>query len=177
MPTDKNQPQSKGTPIFLSKSALVRLVNESDPNTSSLWLIDVPKKILRPFMDESQFDVMFDNPEEARKAVVTLSSNELADGGILDDYQVLDNEFGIGPDGEIKEVQFSNHELQQRYGQPVNPEMENKAVTALDHLFSTIDPSSATQAPTTQAPVEMTPEQMTAISGGMSEPEPGMNYQ
>lgn len=182
---DQKEPQipQKSTPVFIGKSALVRLVNAEDQNTSSLWFIDSTNKTLRPFMDESKFDDMFDNPQEAQKAVVTLSSNELGDGGILQDYEVLDNEYGIEPDGKMKPIDFSSHQLGQRYGQPVDEVSETKAVSALDQLFSAMGEQPQQQGgdPTQEIPPQgqspMSPEQAAGIGGsGETGPEEGMIY-
>jgi len=187
MPNELPKQPSKGTPIFIGKSALIRLVNESDQDSTSLWLVDSTNKTLRPFMDESQFDNLFDNPAEAQRAVVKLSSNELGEGGILEDYEVLNNEYGIGPDGSMKEIEFSPYQLGQRYGQPVDDGAENKAVSALDKLFSSMG-APMDEAPETPAEVgmpseqtmgqpPMPPEQAMGVGGSnQSGPEEGMIY-
>ena len=141
--TPKNTPKTKGKPIFVGKSALVRLINENDPNAATIWLVDPTNKTLRPFVSEDQFDKLFDNPAQAMKAVVTLSSNELSPGGVLEDYQVLDSNYGVGADGSMKDVEFSKSQLQGRYGQPINEGGEKNAVGVLDKILGTLGPRGA----------------------------------
>ena len=143
MPTNKQEtPKAQGKPIFVGKSALVRLVNGEDINTATIWLVDPANKTLRPFVSEEQFDKFFDNPQQALKAVVTLSSDELSAGGILDGYKVLDSSYGINPDGSMKDVSFSPSQLQDRYGQPLNEPGEQKSVQIMDQLLGSMGNSS-----------------------------------
>src|ERR1035437_9333524 len=146
MPTPPKQEQppvpTKKTPIFVGKSALVRLVNNNDPSTATIWLVDSTNKTLRPFVGEDQFDQMFDNADQAKKAVTTLSSDELGDGGLLGDFHVLDHQYGVQQDGSMKDVPYSPSQIQQRYGKPIDENAENGAVSSLDGLFSQLSPDN-----------------------------------
>lgn len=146
MPTKQETPPipTKKTPVFVGKSALVRLINGNDPSTATIWLVDSTNKTLRPFVSEDQFDSLFDNPEQAKKAVTTLPADELGPGGLLADFHVLDHQYGVQDDGSMKNVPFSPAQVQARYGKPINEEGETKAVSALDGLFSQIDPGDQT---------------------------------
>lgn len=158
-------PPAKGKPIFIGKSALVRLHNENDPTTSTIWLVDSDNKTLRPFVSEDKFDQMFDNPTQAHNAVVTLPASELSPAGILGDFHVLNGEYGVKTDGSMKNVPYSPSQIQSRYGKPINEEGEDKAVTALDGLVSGLgaepnqDASMSPPAESEQPPMGM-PEGM-----------------
>jgi len=139
MATPKQEPQKKqGKPVFVGKSALVRLVNGTDINTATIWLVDPSNKTLRPFVSEEQFDSMFDNAKQARSAIVTLQTDELSPGGVLGDFKVLDSNYGIKGDGSMKKVEFSPSQLQGRYGQPMNMDGETKSVGVLDSLLGSL---------------------------------------
>lgn len=138
------QPQvpTKKTPIFVGKSALVRLVNGDDPSTATIWLVDTTNKTLRPFVSEDQFDQLFDNPDQAKKSITTLSADELGPNGLLGEFHVLDNQYGVKKNGSMKTVPFSPSQIQQRYGKPIDPSAENNAVSQLDGMFSQLAPGS-----------------------------------
>lgn len=166
---------TKKTPIFVGKSALVRLINGSDPTSATIWLVDSTNKTLRPFVGEEQFDLMFDNPEQAKKAVTTLSSDELGNGGLLGDFHVLGHDYGVHPDGSMKNVPFSPAQIQNRYGKPVDEGAENNAVANLDGLFGQLspgtqpnmeegDPNQGAPMPGSQSP--MTPQPPMEGAGG-----------
>jgi len=136
-----------GTPIFAGKTALIRFVNPGDSNSSSIWLAERGPKVIRPFVSEEFFDSMFTNPQQAQKAVVTMSSDELGPEGLFKDFKVLDEEHAVQPDGSMKPVQFSPSQIQKRYGQPINPEAENSALSLLDGMLGQLTGDAQPQSP------------------------------
>lgn len=151
-------PPPKGKPIFVGKSALVRLQNESDPNLSTIWLVDSSNKTIRPFVSEDKFETMFESPEQAHRAVVSLSSDELSEGGMLGDFHILGSDYGVGPDGSMKDVPFSPSQIQSRYGKPINEDGENRAVTALDSLVAGLGAQPPQGDPMAQMEASQPPE-------------------
>lgn len=136
-----------GVPIFAGKTALIRFINNNDPTSATIWFADNSNKTIRPFVPESVFSQMFESPEEALRAVVTLPSDELGPEGMFKDFEVLGEEYGVQRDGKMKPVKFSRHQLQQRYGQPPNPEGEAKSMQMLDGLLSSLTKGSLPQPP------------------------------
>jgi len=122
------------TPFFIGDHALVRITNQNNPNVSTLWLVDANKKVMRPFVSEKAFANAFDDPEEAQKAVVTMSSKELAPGGALAGFKPLQAKQGVSDDGSMEDIPFTPAQLQRRYGKPSNPGAENKALSMLDGI-------------------------------------------
>ena len=56
----------------------------------------------------------------------------------MGDFKVLNSKYGVKQDGSMKQVEFSPAQIQERYGQPINPEGENKAIGTLDGLLSSL---------------------------------------
>lgn len=141
MPTaQKDQqmgPVIGGKPIFAGKTALIKFVNQNDSESGTIWLADNKSKTIRPFVPETYFDSLFDNPEEARNAVVTLSSDELDDtNGMFKDFEILGSEYGVQNDGSMKPVDFNTKQVAKRYGKPSDPEAEMRSVQLLDGYLS-----------------------------------------
>jgi len=177
---------TKKIPIFVGKSALVRLTNESDPSISTIWMIDSTNKTIRPFVSEDKFDSLFKDPAVAHRAVTTLSANELAPGGLLGDFNVLSSEYGVKNDGSMKPVDFSPSQLQGRYGKPVDENAENNAVNSLDSLFGGMSgqtpPQGQQTTPQGATPPPAAPQTPTGATGGpgshtvRDDTEPGMIF-
>lgn len=146
------------TPFFIGDSAVCRIVNPTNPNVSTLWLIDPQKKVLQPFMSEQAFENAFDDPEEARKSVITLSSKDLGPGGVLSGFELLKGTQGVSPDGVKNNIEFSKSQLQNRYGKQEDPAAENKALSMLDGIMGNLgNPKSPQQPP--EQPTQLTPQQ------------------
>jgi len=126
------------TPFFIGDHAVVRIINKNNPNTSTIWLIDVKKKVLRPFMSEKAFENAFEDPEEAQKSVITISTKELGPGGVLDGFKPLQAQQGVNDDGTMDPIEFSPAQLQKRYGKQSNPTGENKSLSMLDGILGTM---------------------------------------
>ena len=130
-----DQPQ---TPFFIGDHAVVRITNQTNPNNSTIWLVDVKKKVLRPFMSEKAFENAFEDPEEAQKSVITISTKELGPGGVLDGFKPLQSTQGVNDDGSMDPIEFSPAQLQKRYGKQSDPIAENKSLSMLDGVFGTM---------------------------------------
>ena len=127
-------------PFFIGDHSIVKITNPNNPDASTLWLVDAKRKVLRPFLSEQAFDNAFESPEEARKAIVTISSKDLGPGGVLAGFTPLQSTKGIDHDGTMPPIEFTPSELQNRYGQPQNPEMENRALSMLDTILGKMSP-------------------------------------
>ncbi len=130
-------------PFFIGDHSIVRITNPNnpDPSASTLWLVDAKKKVLRPFMSEQAFDNTFENPEEARKAIVTLSAKDLGPGGALAGFTPLQAGKGIQHDGSMDKIEFSPAELQNKYGKASDPQAEHKALSILDSVLGKLNPA------------------------------------
>lgn len=127
------------TPFFIGDSAVVRIINPTNPNASTLWLVDPKKKVLQPFISEEAFQNAFENPADAEKSIITISSKELGAGGALEGFTPLKGDQGVSSDGAIGDVEFSPSQLQNRYGQQQNPDAESKSLSMLDGVLSGIN--------------------------------------
>ena len=100
--------------------------------------MDANKKVLRPFASDEAFNNTFENPEEAQKRIITISSKELAPGGALAGFKPLQMKHGINHDGSMEPIDFSPAQIQKRYGSQSNPDAENRALTMLDGVLGKI---------------------------------------
>ena len=123
------------TPFFVGDHAVVRITNPTNPNAATIWLVDVKKKVLRPFMSEKAFENAFEDPQEAQKSVITISTKELGPGGALEGFTPLKGDQGVNDDGSMDDIPFTEGQLQNRYGKPQDDVAENKALTMLDGVF------------------------------------------
>ena len=133
------QDDSPVTPFFIGDHALVRITNPNNPNSSTTWLVDAKKKVLRPFMSDQAFQNAFDDPQAAEKAVVTLSSKDLGPGGALEGFTPLQAEKGVNNDGSMEHIEFSPAELKNHYGKQEDLAGENKSLSMLDGIFGNIN--------------------------------------
>lgn len=138
MAGDMSGGDQPATPFFIGDHAVVRITNQNNPNASTIWLVDAKKKVLRPFMSEKAFENAFEDPEEAQKAVVTISTKELGPGGVLDGFKPLQGTQGVNDDGSMDPIEFSPAQLQRRYGKPSDPTAENKSLSMLDGILGTM---------------------------------------
>jgi len=130
---------SPASPFFIGDHSIVRITNPTNPNASTTWLVDAKRKILRPFMSEEAFRNAFDNPEEAEKAVITISTKELGPGGALEGFKPLQGTKGVKDDGSMDDIEFTEGQLQRRYGKQSDPIGENKALSMLDGVFGNLN--------------------------------------
>lgn len=133
---------SPASPFFIGDHSIVKILNPQNPNSSTLWLVDQKKKILRPFESEEAFQNAFEDPEAAQNSIITLSPKDLGPGGALDGFKMMGSAQGIKTDGSMEDVEFSPTQLAKRYGQPSDPEGENKALSLLDGLFGKLKNST-----------------------------------
>ena len=123
------------TPFFIGDHSIVRITNPTNPQASTTWLVDAKKKVLRPFLSDQSFKNAFENPDEAEKAVVTISIKELGPGGALEGFKPLKGDQGVKDDGSMDNIPFTEGQLQNRYGKQDDPVATNKALSMLDGLY------------------------------------------
>ena len=131
--------QSPATPFFIGDHSIVRITNPTNPQASTLWLVDAKKKVLQPFLSEKAFQNAFEDPEEAQKAIVTITTKELGPGGALEGFEPLNGTQGVSHSGQINNVEFSKSQLQNRYGKPSDPAGEGKSLSMLDGLLGSLN--------------------------------------
>jgi hypothetical protein len=151
-------PMGPRSSFFVGDNSIIRITNPNNPNNSTIWLVDSKKKVLRPFMSEQAFDNTFEDPEEARNAIVTVSAEELGPGGALNGFELLQGNQGVQEDGSMEDTGISQSELQNRYGKQEDQEGENKALSILDGVFGQI--AKGGQAPQPQGEVPPQEEPM-----------------
>lgn len=135
------QGDSPVTPFFVGDNALVKITNPHNPNSGTLWLVDKKKKVLRPIGSEKMLESAFEDPEEARNSIITLSSQALGPGGPLEGFTPLNHEKGLREDGSMDDIEFSPGQLRNRYGKQEDQMGENKALSMLDGLFGKLNKS------------------------------------
>ena len=145
MQGDLSQGSPAVTPFFVGDHALVKIMSQNDPNKGTLWLVDKKKKVLRPILNEKALDAAFDDPQTAKDAIVTLSSQALAKGGPLEGFTLLDKSKAMKDDGSMDNIDFSPAQLQNRYGKPSDPNAENRSLSMLDGLFGKISNNQTQQ--------------------------------
>ena len=130
--------QDSISPFFIGDNVIVRITSPNNPNVSTIWLVDANKKVLRPFISEEAFKNAFENPEEAEKAVVTVSSKELAPGGSLEGFKPLNGKQGVNNDGSMDDIEFSPAQIKRHYNKQPDEMVENKAMSMLDGVIGKI---------------------------------------
>lgn len=133
-----SQTDSPGTPFFIGDNAIVRIPNPNNPYQATTWLVDKNKKTLQPFASDRAFKNAFENPEEAERAVVHISTKDLAPGGVLSGFQMLDGSQGVDHDGKRKNIEFSHGQIQKRYGKASNQQAEQKSLSMIDGILGKI---------------------------------------
>lgn len=153
-----------GKAFFVGEFGLVKLVNPGVvADKSPIWLVDVKNKVLRPFMSQKAFDTYFGASQEAYDAVTILPTDAISDGGVLEDYKMLNSDHGVRDDGTMKPLEHSPAMLSRRYGKPQNRDAENKAILALDGMLRGMSSQSNRQ-PGAQPP----PQGGQDLSGGQT---------
>lgn len=142
------------TPFFVGDHALVKITNPNNPNAGTLWLVDKKKKVLRPILSEKALENTFEDPEEARNSIITLSSKALGPGGPLEGFTPLSGEKGLRDDGSMDDIEYSPSELQNKYGKPEDVAGENKALSILDGIFGKLNMQPQEQSQEQQIPQE-----------------------
>ena len=90
---------------------------------------------MRPIGSEKDLANLFEDPEAAMNSVTTLSSNALAPGGPLAGFTPLGQDKGVKEDGSMPNIEFSQGQIQKRYGKPEDTARENKSLSLLDGIF------------------------------------------
>jgi len=127
------------TPFFVGDHALVRITSANNPNSGTLWLVDKKKKVLRPILSEAALENAFEDPEAAQRSIVTLSSKALAPGGPLEGFTPLNADKGMQEDGSMEDIEFTEGQIQNKYGKPSDENSENKALSMLDGVFGKLN--------------------------------------
>ena len=153
-------PAGPKTPFFVGDHSIVRITSPNNPNSSTIWLVDTKKKVLRPFMSEKAFENTFEDPEAAKNSVTTISSQELGPEGSLSGFKLLANKHGVQEDGDMPSV-ISPAQLQKHYGKTADPAAENKALSMLDAIFGKV---SGGQAPDSGGQIPDSDEQTPNLS-------------
>ena len=123
----------------MSEYSLVRF--GEDP---TVWLVDSATKTLRPFENDASMTNFFDSPVSP-ESILTMEPEAMAEGGIFgggngkQGYQILSNDYSIKNDGSARTLDFSNTELQSRYGAPIDEKKEKEMFGALNGVFSLIE--------------------------------------
>lgn len=140
---------SPTTPFFIGDHSIVKITNPTNPDASTVWLVDAKKKVLRPFLSEEAFRNAFEDPDAAEKSIITISTKELGPGGALDGFKPLQGSQGVSDDGSMEDIEYSPAQIQKRYGKPSDPVAENKALSMLDGTLGSLNTGDQ-QAPVTQ---------------------------
>jgi hypothetical protein len=127
------------TPFFVGENALVKITNPNNPNSGTLWLVDSKKKVLRPILSEKALENAFEDPQEAMNSIITLSSKALGPGGPLEGFTPLKADKAMNDDGSMEDIEFSEAQLQNRYGKPSDQVSENKALSMLDGMMNNLN--------------------------------------
>ena len=126
-------------PFFVGDHSIVRIANPNNPNSSTTWLVDAKKKVLRPFTSDKAFQNAFEDPQEAEKSVTNISSRELGPGGALDGFKPLKASQGVKEDGSMDKIDFTPGQIQNRYGKPSDPTAENRSLSILDGFLGRLN--------------------------------------
>ena len=145
--------QGPATPFFVGDHAIVKITNPTNPEASTMWLVDSKKKVLRPFLSQKAFENAVEDLQEAQKSIITISARELGPGGALDGFKLLQGKQGIKDDGSMDDIPVTEGQLQQRYGKPADPMAENKAMSMIDGIFGKLK-GQQPQQPPQQAPLQ-----------------------
>lgn len=115
---------------------------ESGYGPDTYWLVDKENRTIRPFESETALHKAFGNGYDQAIAHTVSVSAPLLDeegdvvDGILEGYSLLTPDFSIREDGSTKPLEFSNYQLKNRYGRPIDVEAEDQAAEVLDGLLS-----------------------------------------
>lgn len=101
-----------------------------------VWLVDANGKTIRPFKSDMAFNNSFADPNAARAAIHTLPLNELQQGGALNGFQLLNNNYAIQDDGRAPTLGASYAQIAARYGAQVDEESELMASRTLDGFLN-----------------------------------------
>ena len=133
-----------GTPYMMGNYSLVRFAGtgpRGSMDDGTIWLMDPSTQTLRPFENASSLQNFFDGPVDISKIEV-VSAAELMPGGLLGPkgdgapgYELLSNDYAIKSDGTARELKYSASQLQGRYGQGINQDLEEESWLMLKGMF------------------------------------------
>lgn len=136
-------PVSSGNPYFMGDSALIKFSGGEDGNgPQTTWLVNKGDKTIRPFESDIALQKAFgEGSQSALQNVITVVPPSIdQDGGITDGvlngFNILSSDYTVKEDGSSKKLDFSPHQLKQRYGKPVDQNTEGLSVEVLDGLLN-----------------------------------------
>ncbi len=92
-------------------------------NDSTVFVVDLKNKELRPFLSWNAFLTSYNDPEAAKKAITTLPSSEhTMPGGALSDFHTLDAKYGYSDYAKTTDPEFRVNNINKHYGQQEAPQ-------------------------------------------------------
>jgi hypothetical protein len=135
-------PVQDGKPYFMGDHALIKFSSgEEGLGPETYWLVDKSNHTIRPFESHMALDAAFgDELKAALEGTVVVSPPQIdEDGeitdGVLADFTLLGPEYAIREDGTSEPLQFSSHQLRQRYGKPIDESTEDMATEVVDRFL------------------------------------------
>lgn len=143
MQTGESTPVTPGgTAYNMGASSLVNFADVEGVDPKAVWWVDNNSKTIRPFGSMEAFNSVYaSNLDAALQSIRTVHPSDLGEGGMFGPdkgYQILDFNYAIRPDGTMKEMAASNSQLQTRYGQPINSQLEQDGLLLVDGFFNTM---------------------------------------
>jgi hypothetical protein len=143
-------PIQDGSPYFAGEHALVKFsTGEIGYGPETYWLVDKNTKTITPFLSPESLQAVF-GPEfqAAMQGAVTVvppnvASDGRVNGGVFDGFYVLGPEYAIQPDGSGKKLDFTPTQLAERYGRPIDENLEEEAMSRLEELFNKMKSQSS----------------------------------
>jgi hypothetical protein len=142
MPLDQSTPIHAGTPYFMGEHALVKFSSgEQGFGPETYWLVDKKMHTVRPFEShealQNAFGAGYDQAMQHMATVIApnVSSEGDVTDGVLKGFNILSPDYSIKEDGTSKKLQFSPHQLKQRYGKPIDMNSEGLATEVVDGLI------------------------------------------
>ena len=138
--TPNSTPIQDGSPYFMGDHALVKFSDGGE--SDNYWLLDKKNHTIRPFESDMALDAVFgDQLEQALRSAMVISTPSTDSSGnimegVLADFSILGSEYAIHEDGTSKPLQFSPHQLKDRYGKPIDEKAENLATEVTDGFLT-----------------------------------------
>lgn len=140
------QPTQSGSAVFLGPTALLRFTSGEYGNLINeytIWFLDNETQTLRPF-EPGAFEQLrpdlANNPDVMQRTVVTIDPDELSPGGILDGFSLIDDySYAIRKDGSAKKIDYSTSQIQARYGNEPNEQLESTSAMLIDGFIESLE--------------------------------------
>jgi hypothetical protein len=136
-------PVPDGRPYFMGDHALIKFAaGEEGFGPETYWLVDKSNHTIRPFESHMALDAAFGSDlKQALQSAITVNppsvdeNGEIAEG-VLQDFTILGPEYAIREDGTAEPLEFSSHQLKQRYGKPINDGLESLGAEVLEGFLN-----------------------------------------